>query len=388
MAEGDRVEFDDGTFSYASATKYDGPTTRREGALELRFIGAAVYASPPNGETLTEAAYDDGSADSEEDPISSLIGSVVQDEDGLAWEVIGIDEESLSARVAAYDAMINADESEGADLLRSGEWSSTDYHDRAMGQDEAPAWHEDEGYTNYNCSGVAKNVWDDGDENVIFTSELDTYVTAPLVTVTWGSTRCSGTLFDDDHVLLAAHCVVDKSTDTEAAPEDVQVCQHDAYSSSDCAGVEVVNAYGSYFPLHQAKHDWAVLRIDENLGGSNQYMGLSAASDTTIEGITEHRLGGIPGIAEGDESSCTTTNTRIHLALDGELDNLYNKSMRLDLTHGSGYSGGAYYYDGATPGGRRYVIGVHSGTSINVLLNRAAKGPKVPYYRSSILAMP
>lgn len=288
--------------------------------------------------------------------------------------------------------MVNNVEEEGGTLLSFGNWSHSTMYDAENGLDEAPDTTVDQSYTNYSCSvgstTVTKNVWSGGDENVIGSSELTTYVTRPIVTVYWGSSRCSGALFDDDHVLLAAHCVVNKSTDTVASAEDVTVCQDDACSSVDCAGAEVVNAYSKYLGGHKTKYDWAVIRIDEDLGDSNRYMGLSAASDTTINAISNHTLGGIPGIAEGDEASCDTSNDLIHLSLYGDLDNNYTRTLRLDLTHGSGYSGGPYYYDGATSGGRRYVIGVHAVDSVNGWGNRAAKGPKVPYWRSTMLAMP
>lgn len=395
----ERLDNGDGTYSYAEALAYDGPTSIQRGALQLELVDPARYPWTPtlvgwDGEPRwDEGGYSPGELD---DPVGSVVGGTVVLDD-LKWKIIDIDRSILHDRVVEYNSMLDEEELEGTDdLLKPGEIDPTELWDPQTCQSSEPGWTEFQSqYTPYVCGSRRKYVWEHGREWVAQTaipSDVTDHLLRPVVYVSLDTDEdgmddftCTGVLFDDTHVLTAAHCVLAEGEHVDVDPELFHVEQLYGYTGSVRSGVLEVNPHPRFRGIGNAR-DFAVLTLEEPLGAGGYYMGLSRASDTTLRDIEENRLLGIPSIGLGDEESCDL-NWRIHRSEQGQLYRLHRRTGSWDLTHATGYSGGAHYYDGMTQGGRRYIIAVHSASFTNALLRRSARGPKVAFWRETILSL-
>lgn len=427
LADEGTVDNGDGTYSYEAAVEYQGVETKTVGALELTLKGAARYAYEPNTDVCDptcvenddDAVYVSPEIDGST-PIESIVGQTIIDADHLEWEITSVDEEAAAQVVSEYDAWVQSEssgevEGDASDLLVPGTWDPTKAYDLAQGLEEEPGYEIETSYTRRTCrlgssSGPRSRTWrysNGGEDYAMVSADVSAngYEFAPVVYLQWSppsgnGKRCSGTLFDDDLVLTAAHCVFDKGSNTNANMSDVTVTQF-PFSGSGTFQIRSANVIGlevsqDYKSKHQLRYDWAVLKIDASWGTGAQFMSLSSASDSRLNGWSEHRSAGYPaaqwdttppsGAQEWRDSNRVCWNTLwLHAELDGDMDALRNRSIKLDIHHVQGQSGGPMYYSGSNPGGRWYITGVNGGHFTSGAANDSLKGPKVPYWKTTIL---
>lgn len=386
-----KVDNGDGSYSYSSAIGYSGPTTKVDGMFTLQYVGPMTYAWAPS---LASGAtfWDDGVAPTTTDPVAELVGGTIVDDDFNEWEIVAVDQVALAPKVASYFAQFSEAEGPQSQLVPMGSSVMSAMYDPLAGLDEEPGDFDFDLWSTKTC-GTGPNadrqrVWMPGTQRRISspTDFVHGETSAILTLNTVGGGQCSGVSIDDHHVLTAAHCVWDESWGGQADRRDLEVCRYGGYPVHDlCTDVEDVFVFPEYKRSQRAKFDWAVLKVDRALGSPGRHMALSRASDGRLSSIVnfdDHRMGGIPAIP--DTGTCSG-NSDIHIGEDGSFDHAWNRTIQIDVTHADGDSGGAHYYDGSTPGGTWYVYGVHSG-HFSWALNRAAKGPKVPFYHSAIIA--
>lgn len=120
-------------------------------------------------------------------------------------------------------------------------------------------------------------------------------------------------------------------------------------------------------------------------------MGSSGGSATSISGQDAYleaqtpRLGGYPLIPLGEEATCGTSNFLEGEMNTGDWQSTKPQHVRLDITAGSSHSGGPYYFWNAAQS-RYKVFGIHAARK-NPVGSRYACGPKIPYWRNTILTL-
>ncbi|MED5372247.1 MAG: trypsin-like serine protease [Myxococcota bacterium] len=364
------------------------------GALTWEHIGAARFAKEPK--PWDEPVWDDGQSTHE-----PFYGMHKVDAQGRLWKVVDVDRPLLDRGIAQYDLMALGEEmafQQVSGAVDSGE-PDTGVEDAV--EDTEGGWFEFESFTQVSCtsSTTTNHVWDQGgQEDVIVTSEMNTYETDPIVAIdTYWHGGCSGVLVRSDVVLSAAHCFIDSTGAFAGLPSSYKFCTRGNWEDAtpDCSlgsGQYVNPSVNDDEP--SAKHDWVLIELEDAIGGSDNKMYFSSVSSATIRS-SELYLGGYPTIWRSDPSCISnwreerSANTeymegsRLHLA-EGEAATVYTKSLRLNVTHGNGYSGGPYFYDPGDEGGRRYVVGVHS--SNNPPWNTAA-GARASYWRSEWISV-
>lgn len=374
------------------------------GAVTWEHTGPAVFSKAPV--PWTGSHWVTPSPPSTQNPI---IGAKRVDSQGRLWTAVAVDEAALSDIVMQYDLLFSQDEQQApAQFSDSGSPDTGNNEDTGGIEDSTDdtesGWLTLESYSTVTCSftsaGDNKNhVWSSGLEDVIVNSEMSTYETDPVVYMETLGTGCSGVLIRNDVVLTAAHCLVTPVGTYVTAAGDIDICSRGNWNgaSPTCQqGKEfTVSPTFSEGSTISANDDWALIRLEADIGTSNT-MYMSTASASTIRSA-DIVLGGYPGMWRSDTScidNSTTANqsslimpgARLHLS-DGQSDAVYTKGVQMDLTHGQGYSGGVYFYDPGSPGGRRYSVGVHSGSWLSITGARSTKGPRTSYWRSTWLGL-
>jgi hypothetical protein len=386
----------EGMYAVPGADKGVG-RRERVGALTWEHIGAARFAENP--QPWDKAVWDDGTSNH-----NPFYGMHRVDAEGRLWKVVEVDNFLLEKGIAQYDLLALGDEIAFQQISGTTDTADTGEVDTGVEdavEDTEGGWIEYESFTEVDCDASLSSVnhtWDQGGtENVIVNWEMSVYETDPVVAVTSVLGGCSGVLVRSDVVLTAAHCVVDATGAVAAPNSSFDVCTRGnwAGASPDCSyGYDIYVNPSVTDNSPSAKDDWALIRLWLPIGSTNSQMYFSTANSSTINSA-DLLLGGYPGMWRSD-SSCTAnwttansddssvmSGSREHLAT-GEAATVYTKSLRLNVTHGSGYSGGPYFYDPGSTGGRRYVVGVHSG---NNPVTSKAMGARASYWRSQWISV-
>jgi len=219
------------------------------------------------------------------------------------------------------------------------------------------------------------------------------------------ATMCSGVLVGAQFALTAHHCIVDSSG--SFLSEAGKICTRgNYYSGADCANVEAIFTNGNYGGTGDMGDDFALLRIDETLGSDN-FMRLSQASDSTLEANTAYNLGH-PGLTPGGStnlfyssgSNCSMNSgtlqggeqsdayapceSRLYKG-SGEVNVTRNKVIGTRIDISGGQSGGPIFYLPNGSSGNHFLTGLmvanHKGSS------DYNGGPKIPYHRDWIVSV-
>lgn len=247
---------------------------------------------------------------------------------------------------------------------------------------------------------------------------------------------CSGVLIGSDAVLTAAHCLYPngglKSPDLRFNPSFFSVCTEggqDRGGAEQCVKVRNIFVPGTYTGYFTS--DWMLLRLEQPIALTGaRPMALSLVNPVYLQtNSINPSMQGYPvvphaptaagmcntpnGVSNAttvnfwdwsgdiDDTSAFIRNDYKFLSPDGTVPPetyrwvgmpfnaimpgsrrfrstgpvkyVYEKSVLLDVTHGPGYSGSPYYYNG------RYVFGVHSVHYV-AGWNVSSAGPRTSYW--------
>lgn len=222
-------------------------------------------------------------------------------------------------------------------------------------------------YDIYDCSGNTKWVYKDGTQVDLGSVHVSEH--RPVLEAT--NDKASGILLAPNLVLAAGHQGIGTG--------DNFCVWLSTTPSWDCAGISDSFQNGS----SGFDEDWELFLLDDDLATSYHFT-LSSLSDSAMQTKTP-RLAGYPSLPLGEEEDCLGNDFLQGERNTGDWQAVWARHIRVDITAGSGHSGGPYYYYPGS-GTAYYLLGVHHGRDRTRLGNRYAGGPKVPYWREDIIS--
>ncbi|MEM6926340.1 MAG: trypsin-like serine protease [Myxococcota bacterium] len=362
----DRVYSDDGTtFVLATALTPPDALVFQEGPITWEYVGPREFPSSQDLVDVVELVDED-------DPTEGLSDEPAQfrlevdtarrtDELGHEWRIVDVDEEIARA---LFDDYVQRTAGDGG------------FH-----PEPGPEIRGDGGFrsnwTEYDCTTnplfpTTKWVFNNGTSCDLHSSSCASQgQRGAIVDFTIGS----GVMVHDRMALTAGHVAAVLVTGTSTGC----TMTTNSTASSTCGTVTDITINSAV----GGNADWALVEFVSNVGNTSTY-DLSTGSDNFINDH-DPRVAGFPAIERNREATCGGSSFLEGERNIGNYHALKNKEARVDLTAGSGTSGAPYYFWNS--GASRYkVFGVHSGRAKTTLGNRYARGPKVPYWVSTMVS--
>lgn len=329
---------------------------RSFGPYTMVYVGEYVAES--------DAGYDDPTeCPAHDDAVAREFQGRMTLRDGSMWEVIGVDLDEVAALVDHYDALT-------ASAPRLDESDPNEWGDPEA---EAMSFCVNDHYI-ANCTGSSKWVFLGGTQTDIFaapSSERRAILDGQDI-------AGSFVLVRPDLVLTTAHTVWNPAS--PVVPDGV--CMPWTVGTTLCR--EILAVFENVTSGYNCNNDWELMLI-EPFPDHVAYptFDLANGSDSYLLG-EDPKLGGYPTIAMGGETTCTAASGMQGEINEGDWYYIQTQHVALKVTSGGNMSGGPYYFYNATQG-RYKAFGLHHGRE-NDDGCRYSCGPKIPYWRSSIIA--
>jgi protease YdgD len=178
------------------------------------------------------------------------------------------------------------------------------------------------------------------------------------------SGHCTATLVGPKLILAAAHCLYSYDSSTGKYEKFTKAEFFPEYSvePGPAKGKVVDFRVGSKKPDQESAKDWAVMKLDTDLGSKYGYYGVSGWSVDQINFSINVDLVGY----SGDVSDGTTLSAHLGCSMDGEDPGLKG-TLRHTCDTTGGASGASLIYWNAE--GVGYVAGIHLGTHDSIYNN-------------------
>lgn len=373
------VDNGDGTWSYAPPKGFDPELLVADGIVTWGYVGQAKYAWEPK--PLQRYTYTERAPEDLMDGRGEYLWRMVQtDRLGRQWKVSDVDD-------VAWDALLAAQPKEPVEPREPAK-SDTKEVEVPVGTEmtvEVMSWDNTD-CDNDSSNGNEVRVWE-GEDRVKVESPIGRQRALVRVELD-GYYKCTGTLVKNRWVLTAAHCVTDDNGDLLDGSFQVRDYEGEITAASSISFPEAYNGNGAAEP----RDDWALIYLNSWYGDPpGETMGLSSASDSTLEALTITRELGYP--AHWMIGSTCWENTSWNLFRceeDEPIAQVQSDSLRMKIDASPGNSGGPWYFcpeaddDECLSGEPGMIYGVVSG--FNQLIDRAV-GAKVPYFRADALAI-
>lgn len=189
--------------------------------------------------------------------------------------------------------------------------------------------------------------------------------------------RGSGTLIDARFALTASH--VAANMDWDSIEESSVVARKSGVRFASPV-VDYVRS-GNFKTWRDWDRDWAVVKTRYRLGPFATML-MSRGSSATLLSRTPN-LQGYPGTPDFNQCNEGAAQYQSRFGKWGWLD---DTGIAMDITHGTGFSGGPLVTSPAGKGSQRFVAAIHSAHVVNVFLNRFAGMTRVKGWYDHIIA--